>query len=66
MDEKLVKLVRKIFRIAFAACLLGAGIFFLFAFSESYSQFSLSLTALFVLLSVFFGFNLLVLLIFWD
>jgi len=65
MDKKRVKTFIKVLRIALAFALLGAGISFTFAWIDR-APFYLSLTAFFMVLSFFFGFNLLVLLVFWD
>jgi len=65
MKERLVPTFMKALRIALAAALLGAGISFVLAWSDL-APFYLALTASFMVLSFFFGFGLLVLLIFWE
>jgi len=65
MEKKCVKTFIKILRIALAFSLLGASLSFAFAFF-SRASFFFSLTALSMILAFFFGFALLVLLIFWD
>jgi len=52
--------------IGFGICLFTAGISLILAFLFEQVPYFLFLTALSIILSLFFGFNLLVLLIFWD
>jgi len=65
MKKRSVKTFMKALRIALAVALLGAFVSFAFAWIEN-APFFLSLTALFLISSLFFGFNLLLLSIFWD
>jgi len=65
MNKRRVSTFMKALRIALASALCGAFLSFTFAWIDR-APFFLSLTALFLLLSFFFGFVLLVLLIFWD
>jgi Mg/Co/Ni transporter MgtE len=65
MKKKRVKTFKKALRIALALSLLFAFFSFASAWIES-APFFLSLTTLSMILAFFFGFALLVLLIFWD
>jgi len=65
MEGRFLKTLIKVFRIALAAALLGAGISFILARLDR-APFFFSLAAFFMVLSFFFGFSLLVLLILCD
>jgi len=65
MEERRQKVLIKILRIALAVALFCAFVSLILARLDS-APFFLSLTAFFMMLSFFFGFNLLILLIFWD